>query len=130
MTNGGVYSVMSPRRLTLHGILFTGRLVTTLGIGVMLLACTVAAHAQNACPAEIGKAKELLQNKGGLRAEETAPPSKSLAGSRQGEQVAGTQWTGRLVRASRLVSEAEAACKVGDVTTAKARAEAAIAELQ
>ena len=107
------------------------RLVMVLGIGAMLAALTAVGEAQVGCPAEIGQAKELLSRKGGLRAGESSQPPKSLAGARQEpEQVAGTQWTGKLVRASRLVQEAEAACKTGDLNTARARAEAAIAELQ
>ena len=108
-----------------------GRVVTVLGIGAMLAALTAVGHAQAVCPAEIGQAKELLSRKGGSRAEEGSQPSKSLAGARkEGEQVAGTQWTGKLIRASRLVQEAEAACKTGDLNTAKAKAESAIAELR
>ena len=108
-----------------------GRLVTVLGIGAILAALTTVGEAQVGCPAEIGQAKELLSRKGGLRAEESSQPSKSLAGARQEPQtVAGTQWTGKLIRASRLVQEAEAACKTGDLNMARARAEAAIAELQ
>ena len=108
-----------------------GRLLTVLGIGSILAALTAVGEAQVGCPAEIGQAKELMSRKGGLRAQEASQPPKSLAGARQEpEQVAGTQWTGKLIRASRLVQEAEAACKTGDLDTARARAEAAIAELQ
>jgi len=107
-----------------------GRLVTVLGIGV-ILALTAVGEGQVGCPAEIAQAKELISRKGGLRAAEGSQPPKSLAGARkEPEQVAGTQWTGKLVRASRLVQEAEAACKTGDLNTAKAKAESAIAELQ
>jgi hypothetical protein len=88
-------------------------------------------EAQVGCPAEIGQAKEMLSRKGGLRADESTQPPRSLAGARKDtETIAGTQWTGKLVRASRLVQEAEAACRAGDVTTAKAKAEAAIGELK
>ena len=108
-----------------------GRVVAVLVMGAMLATLTAVGEAQTGCPTEIGQAKELLSRKGGLRAAEPSQPSKSLAGARQEpEQVAGTQWTGKLVRASRLVQEAEAACKNGDVNTAKAKAESAIAELQ
>jgi len=109
-----------------------GRLVTVLGIGAILAALTAVGEAQVGCPAELGQAKELLSRKGGLRAEERSQPAKSLAGARQQEPetLAGTQWTGKLIRASRLVQEAEAACKTGDLNSARARAEAAIAELQ
>jgi hypothetical protein len=108
-----------------------GRLVTGLGIGAMLVTLTAVGQAQSVCPAEIGQAKELLSRKGGLQAQDSSQPSKSLAGARkESDQVAGTQWTGKLIRASRLVQEAEAACKTGDLNTAKAKAESAIAELQ
>ena len=107
------------------------QLVTVLGISAMLATLTAVGEAQVGCPAEIGQAKELLSRKGGLRAAEPSAPSKSLAGARQEpEQLAGTQWTGKLIRASRLVQEAEAACKTGDVNAARGKAEAAIAELQ
>jgi phage tail tape-measure protein len=107
-----------------------GLLSVLAGIAMLATLATPGA-AQVGCPAEIGQAKELLSRKGGLRAEESSQPPRSLAGARQEpEQVAGTQWTGKLVRASRLVQEAEAACKTGDLNTARTRAEAAIAELQ
>jgi hypothetical protein len=37
---------------------------------------------------------------------------------------------GNLTKASTLIKEAEAACKAGDTKTAKAKAEAAMAELK
>ena len=108
-----------------------GRLLTMIAGFAVLAALTVTSEAQVVCPAEIGQAKEMLSRKGGLRAEEQAQPPKSLAGARQQtETLAGAQWTGKLVRASRLVQEAEAACKAGDVNTAKAKAEAALLELK
>jgi hypothetical protein len=95
-----------------------------------LAALTALSEAQS-CPAEIGQAKEMLSRKGGLRAEEAPQPPRSLAGARkETETIAGTQWTGKLIRASRLVHEAEAACKDGDMSTAKLKADAALLELK
>lgn len=92
---------------------------------------TTVTEAQKGCPTEIGQAKELLSRKGGLRAEEPSRPPRPLAGARkEAETIAGTQWSGKLIRASRLVQEAEAACKAGDMDTAKVKAEAAVAELK
>ena len=96
-----------------------------------LAVLTAVSEAQVGCPAEVGQAKEILSRKGGLRVEEPSRPPRSLSGARQEtEMLAGAQWTGKLVRASRLVQEAEAACKAGDVNTAKAKAEAALLELK
>jgi hypothetical protein len=106
--------------------------LTTVPVAVFLVLAVHApvSAAEVGCPAEIAQAKELLGRKGGLRAEEPVQPARSLAGARKDtETIAGTQWTGKLVRASRLVQEAEAACKAGDLKTAKAKAEAAVAEL-
>ena len=106
-------------------------LLTTLAASAALVTLTAVSEAQVGCPTEIGHAKELLGRKGGLRADESAQPPRSLAGARkETETIAGTQWTGKLVRASRLVQEAEAACKAGDMNTAKAKAEAALVELK
>ena len=108
-----------------------GRLLTMIAGFAALAALTAIGEAQVGCPAEIGQAKEMLSRKGGLRVEEQSQPPKSLAGARQETQMlAGAQWTGKLVRASRLVQEAEAACKGGDVNMAKAKAEAALLELK
>ena len=107
------------------------RLLTVLTAIAVLSALAAISEAQVGCPAEIGQAKELLSRKGGLRAEDQSQPPKSLAGARpETETLAGAQWTGKLVRASRLVQEAEAACKAGDLNTAKAKADAALVELQ
>jgi len=107
------------------------RLLTIVAASTALVALTAISEAQVGCPAEIGQAKEMLSRKGGLRADEATQPPRSLAGARKDTgTIAGTQWTGKLVRASRLVREAEAACRGGDFNTAKARAEAAIVELQ
>ncbi len=126
------------------------RLLTVVTGLATLAAFTAISQAQITCPAEIGQAKELLSRKGGLRAEGHSQPPKSLAGSRQETQaqpgqdaqaprgqdaqapqsLAGAQWTGKLVRASRLVHEAEAACKAGDLKMAKSKAEAALVELK
>ena len=107
------------------------RLLTIVAASTALVALTAISEAQVSCPAEIGQAKEMLSRKGGLRADESTQPPRSLAGARKDtETIAGTQWTGKLVRASRLVQEAEAACRAGDINTAKAKAEAAIFELK
>jgi hypothetical protein len=124
------------------------RLLTVVTGLATLAAFTAISQAQITCPAEIGQAKELLSRKGGLRAEGHSQPPKSLAGSQTQAQpgqdaqaprgqdaqapqsLAGAQWTGKLVRASRLVHEAEAACKAGDLKMAKSKAEAALVELK
>jgi hypothetical protein len=107
------------------------RLLTIVAASTALVALTAVSEAQIGCPAEIGHAKQLLSRKGGLRADEPSQPPRSLAGARKDtETIAGTQWTGKLVRVSRLVQEAEAACRAGDINTAKAKAEAAIVELK
>jgi hypothetical protein len=110
----------------MRGYLTTVTVATLLVLGAPAL----VSAAEVGCPAEIGRAKELLNRKGGLRAEEPGQPARSLAGARKDtETIAGTQWTGKLVRASQLVREAEAACKAGDLRTARAKAVAAVAEL-
>ena len=107
------------------------RLFTMVAGLAALAVLTAVSEAQVGCPAEIGQAKEMLSRKGGLRVEEQPQSSKSLAGARQEtETLAGAQWTGKLIRASRLVQEAEAAYTAGDVNMAKAKAEAALNELK
>ena len=44
--------------------------------------------------------------------------------------LAGARPTGNVSRASSLIKEAEAACKAGDMKTAKSKAEAAISALK
>ena len=111
-------------------IMMRRRLTIVVGLAV-LAALTAVSEAEVGCPAEVGQAKEMLSRKGGLRVEEPSRPPRSLSGARQEtDMLAGTQWTGKLVRASRLVQEAEAACKAGDVNTAKTKAEAALIELK
>jgi len=125
------------------------RLLTVVTGLATLAAFTAISQAQVTCPAELGQAKELLSRKGGIRAEAQSQPPKSLAGSRQETQaqrsqdaqaprgqdaqapqlLAGAQWTGKLVRASRFVHEAEAACKAGNLEMAKSKAEGALVEL-
>ena len=107
------------------------RLLTVVVGFAALAALTAVSEAQVGCPAEVGQAKEMLSRKGGLRVEEPSRPPRSLSGARQEtEMLAGTQWTGKLVRASRLVQEAEAACKAGNLEMAKSKAEAALVELK
>jgi hypothetical protein len=59
----------------------------------------------------------------------TASPRSLAGGWQEPDTVSGTPWTGKLVRASRLVKEAEAASNVDDFIMAKARAAATIVEL-
>ena len=103
------------------------------------------------CPPEVAKAKQMLEKKGGAAARtETQTPQapRSLAGARgqdvqapRGQDVQaprGTTQTPRAISSSQptsgkawtLVKEAEAACKAGDMKTAKAKADAAIAEIK
>ena len=67
------------------------------------------------------------------RGQEVQAP-RSLAGARQEVQaprtMAGAKQPAGMSKASSLVSEAEAACKAGDMKTAKAKAEAAISAMK
>lgn len=99
------------------------------------------------CPPEVAQAKDMLAKKGGS-ASVQAP--RSLAGARQEpgqaprgqveqaprgkvEQAPRTLAGSKVTSpgdASKLVKEAEAACKAGDMKTAKEKADAAISALK
>jgi len=115
------------------------------------------ADAQSACPPEVTKAKEMLAQKSVAKGQDIQAP-RTLAGARQevqaprgqevqaprgqevqaprGQEVqaprtmAGAKQPAGMSKASSLVSEAEAACKAGDMKTAKAKAEAAISAMK
>ena len=117
---------------------------------------TATVEAQTNCPPEVAKAKEQL-NMRTAKADAVQAP-RSLAGSRvstateaaRGQDVQAPRGQdvqaprGRDVQAPRslagskagsskafnLVKEAEAACAKGDMTTAKAKAQAALAEMK
>src|SRR5262245_1817257 len=79
-------------------------------VSATLARLVAVSEGQVACPTQIDQAKEILARKGGLRADGAVPPPRALAGVRaENETIAGIHWTGKLVRASRLVQEAEAA---------------------
>ncbi|HXU87593.1 MAG TPA: hypothetical protein VFQ62_01970 [Methylomirabilota bacterium] len=106
---------------------------------------TATVEAQTpSCPPEVSKAKAMLSQQ--AKGQEVQAP-RSLAGARQiqaprgqevqaprGQEVqaprsqAGSKVTGS--KAWTLVQEAEMACKKGDMSTAKAKAEAAMAEMK
>ena len=99
---------------------------------------TATVEAQTpSCPPEVAKAKEQL-NMRTAKADTQAP--RALAGSRPSNEaprgqdvqaprsVAGSKAGSS--KAISLVKEAEAACAKGDMTTAKAKAEAALAEMK
>ena len=116
---------------------------------------TATVEAQTAsCPPEVAKAKAMISQQ--AKGQDVQAP-RSLAGARQdpakagraqevqaprgqevqaprGQEVqaprsqAGSKVTGS--KAWSLIQEAEAACKKGDMTTAKAKAEAAMAEMK
>ena len=114
-------------------------------------AFTPMADAQSACPPEVTKAKEMLAQKTVAKGQDIQAP-RSLAGARQevqaprgqevqaprGQEVqaprslAGAKQPAgsSMSKASSLVQEAEAACKAGDMKTAKSKAEAAISALK
>jgi hypothetical protein len=98
--------------------------------------------AQQPCPAEVTKAKQLLAQKSSIARGQDQQAPRSLAGARGQDQqaprgqdqqaprsLAGAK-AGGLSKAATLVREAEAACKAGNMAQAKAKAEAALAELQ
>lgn len=116
---------------------------------------TATVEAQTAsCPPEVAKAKAMISQQ--AKGQDVQAP-RSLAGARQdpakagraqevqaprgqetqaprGQEVqaprsqAGSKVTGS--KAWSLIQEAEAACKKGDMSTAKAKAEAAMAEMK
>jgi len=106
---------------------------------------TPLASAQSACPPEVAKAKEMLSQK------TSAQAPKSLAAARgqdvqaargqdaqtaRGQDIqtaragSGSKPSGDISKASGLIKQAEAACKAGDMKTAKEKAEAAIPSLK
>ena len=110
---------------------------------------TATVEAQTQCPPEVAKAKEQLNMRSAKSDAVSAP--RSLAGARpsasateapRGQDVQAPR--GQDVQAPRslagskagsskafnLVKEAEAACAKGDMTTAKAKAQAALAEMK
>ena len=128
------------------------RLLATIMSVMALIAFVPMADAAAPCPPEVSKAKELLNQK-------SAQAPRSLAGARgqdvqvprgqdvqtprgqdaqtpRGQDVqtprslAGAKPSGDISKASTLIKEAEAACKAGDMKTAKSKAEAAIATLK
>ena len=131
------------------------RLFATLMSVAVLAAFTPVSEAQTSCPAEVTKAKELLAKRGSMAKASEAQAPRSLAGARvdqaprgqdaqaprgqdaqaprgqdaQSPRVAAGS-TPSSNKATALIKEAEAACKAGDMNTAKAKAEAAIAELK
>ena len=102
---------------------------------------TATVEAQTQCPPEVAKAKEQLNMRSAKSDAVSAP--RSLAGARpsasateapRGQDVqaprslAGSKATSS--KAFNLVKEAEAACAKGDMATAKAKAEAALASMK
>jgi len=130
-------------------------LATLMSVAVVATFTPVGSEAQTSCPAEVTKAKELLAAKGSVAKAPDVQAPRSLAGARtdvqapRGQDVQAPR--GQDVQAPRgqdvqsprtaaapkgstkaasLIKEAEAACKAGDMNSAKAKAEAAIAELK
>ena len=126
-----------------------------MSVFAMATFATATVEAQTAsCPPEVAKAKAMISQQ--AKGQDVQAP-RSLAGARQdpakagraqevqaprgqevqaprGQEVqaprsqAGSKVTGS--KAWSLIQEAEAACKKGDMTTAKAKAEAAMAEMK
>ena len=117
------------------------RFFATLMSVAVLATFTPIGEAQTSCPAEVTKAKELLAARGAVAKGQDVQAPRSLAGARgqdtqaprgqdsQAPRAAAASKPGAS-KATALIKEAEAACKAGDMTTAKAKAEAAIAELK
>ncbi len=118
------------------------RLFATLMSVAFLATFTPVGEAQTSCPAEVSKAKEMLAMKGAVAKGQDVQAPRSLAGARgqdtqapRGQDTQAPRATAAAKpagssKATALIKEAEAACKAGDMTTAKAKAEAAIAELK
>jgi hypothetical protein len=134
------------------------RLFATLMSVAVMATFTPVGEAQTSCPAEVSKAKELLAMKGSVAKGQDVQAPRSLAGARgqdtqaprgqdtqaprgqdtqapRGQDTQAPRATAAAKpagssKATALIKEAEAACKAGDMTTAKAKAEAAIAELK
>ena len=107
-------------------------LATLLTVAVAAAFVPTLSDAASSCPPEVAQAKELLTK-------QTAA-SRTLAGARevQAPRMQDVQAPRTLAgatqidasKAAKLVKEAEAACKAGDMKTAKSKAAAAIARLK
>jgi hypothetical protein len=102
------------------------------------------------CPPEVAKAKDMLSKQGTIARGQDVQAPRTLAGARgqdvqaprgqdvqaprgqdvQAPRTAAGVKSGGSSKAAGLIREAEAACKAGDMPTAKAKAEAAISELK
>ena len=112
------------------------------GIIVALLGTPALASAADKCPAELAQAKSML-NKAAASAKTTTTAPRQLAGARtqdvqapratsqdvQAPRGQDEQAT-RLSSARKLIGEAEAACKKGDMATSSSKAKEAIAQLK
>src|SRR3989442_216342 len=128
------------------------RLLATIMSVMALIAFVPMADAAAPCPPEVSKAKELLNQKSAQaprslagargqdvqvpRGHDVQTPRAQYAQTPRGQDVqtprslAGAKPSGDISKASTLIKEAEAACKAGDMKTAKSKAEAAIATLK
>src|SRR5438132_1225443 len=99
-------------------------LATLLTVAVAAAFVPTLSDAASSCPPEVAQAKDLL-------ARQTAA-SRTLAGARdiQAPRTLAGATQIDASKAAKLVKEAEAACKAGDMKTAKSKAAAAIARLK
>jgi hypothetical protein len=121
-------------------------LATFMSVAFLAMVGISEAQTTASCPPEVAKAKQMLQQKGSasVRTDVQTPQApRSLAGARgqdvqapRGQDVqaprspvAGAKG-GSTGDASKLIREAEAACKAGDMKTAKSKAEAAIGAMK
>ena len=97
-----------------------------------------AVDAQSSCPSEVQQAKEMFakvakaqdvqapRTLAGARQDTQAPRSQDVQAPRSGQGAGQAVQAPRGGDASKLIHEAEAACKAGNMAEAKVKAEAAI----